>query len=181
MYVQTFFLKKYGSKIPYLPTVWTYVQTSVFFSRDPSLRLITLRSWLVWEEAYIFITLDLLSLFFLRLNRFILICWYLLRNILEFVKRKKGSQKLNMFAIFHYIKDKIGIFWLNKGENSHFYPMFYTFLAYLRHLRILSRITRQSPPIGPLSPPMCPPPMGGDKSPPMPKSVGPTLQAVALS
>ena len=59
----------------------------------------------------------------------------------------------------------------NKGHNSYFYQLFYTFFAYLRHLQILSRITRQSPPIRPLSPPLGPPPMGGDRSPPMPKSV----------
>ena len=31
VFVQTFFLKKYGSKIPYLPKVWTYVQSFVVF------------------------------------------------------------------------------------------------------------------------------------------------------
>ena len=29
LFVQTFFLKKYGSEIPYLPTIWTYVQNFV--------------------------------------------------------------------------------------------------------------------------------------------------------
>ena len=33
-----FFWKKYGSKIPYLPTVWTYVQNFCSFFWDPSLR-----------------------------------------------------------------------------------------------------------------------------------------------
>ena len=30
-FVQTFFWKKYGFKIPYLSAVWTYVQNFVFF------------------------------------------------------------------------------------------------------------------------------------------------------
>ena len=32
-----FFWKKFGSKIPYLPTVWTYVQSFLFFFRTLSL------------------------------------------------------------------------------------------------------------------------------------------------
>ena len=34
--VQTFFWKKYGWRIPYLPTAWTYVQTFVVFFIGPS-------------------------------------------------------------------------------------------------------------------------------------------------
>ena len=45
-----------------------------------------------------------------------------------------------MFPILTYIKDEIAIFQLNKEENSNFYPILYTFLAYLRNLRILSQI-----------------------------------------
>ena len=33
-FVQTFFWKKYGSEIPYLPTIWTYVQIFVVFFFD---------------------------------------------------------------------------------------------------------------------------------------------------
>ena len=33
VFVQTFFLKKYGSEIPYLPKIWTYVQIFVVFFR----------------------------------------------------------------------------------------------------------------------------------------------------
>ena len=43
VFVQTFFLKKYGWRTPYLPTVWTYVQTFVVFSLDP---LLTMSWWL---------------------------------------------------------------------------------------------------------------------------------------
>ena len=50
---------------------------------------------------------------------------------------------------------------LNKRRKSYFYQLLYTFFAYLRHLQILSRITCQSLPIGPLSPPCVPPPYGG--------------------
>ena len=31
IYLQTFFWKKYGSEIPYLPTIWTYFQNFLVF------------------------------------------------------------------------------------------------------------------------------------------------------
>ena len=34
-----FFQKKFGSKVPYLPTVWTYVQNFVGFFYDPHLTI----------------------------------------------------------------------------------------------------------------------------------------------
>ena len=82
---------------------------------------------------------------------------------------------MHILPIFDKIQIQIANFLLNKEENSHFYPLLCTFLANLRYIQILSRITRKSPPIGPLSPPMCPPPLGGDGSPPMPESVWETL------
>ena len=37
IFVQTFFLEKYGWRIPFLPTVWIYVQSFVVFFRTLSL------------------------------------------------------------------------------------------------------------------------------------------------
>ena len=42
VFVQTFFWKKYGWRIPYLPTIWTYVQNFVVFFIGPSPKL---RPW----------------------------------------------------------------------------------------------------------------------------------------
>ena len=41
------------------------------------------------------------------------------------------------------------------GQDSHFNPLLFTFLAYLKHLQILSQITCQSSPHRTLVPPPC--------------------------
>ena len=42
---QIFFWKKYGSELPYLPTVWTYFQTFVVFFSEGSPKLKAETSW----------------------------------------------------------------------------------------------------------------------------------------
>ena len=63
VFVQTFFLKKYGSKIPYLPIIWTkYVQNFVFLRGDALLKTKILNHFLIirmklncsWGEVGVF-------------------------------------------------------------------------------------------------------------------------------
>ena len=62
----------------------------------------------------------------------------------------------NLLCIIHYIVVLVD---QNLAHNHRFTLIFLVPL-------ILSRITRQSPPIGPLSPPLGPPPYGGGLIPP---------------
>ena len=64
----------------------------------------------------------------------------------------------------------------NKGHDSHFNPLLFTYFAYLRHLLIFSRITRQPP-----HRTLVPPQWGGTCPPPMPKSLLKTLRSKTKS
>ena len=51
--VQIFFLKKYGSEIPYLPMIWTYVQIFVVFFLDLSPNI---TYWGLYENDFAYTT-----------------------------------------------------------------------------------------------------------------------------